>query len=232
MKWLILLLLPIISTAQTPDTMHVDDNHNYTYLALGDSYTIGEGVTLTKNFPYQTIAQLRKEGYDFAAPEIIAKTGWTTDELEDGIKKHKLLERYDFVSLLIGVNNQYRGRNLLEYKEQFENLIKRSIELTGGKAERVMVVSIPDYGATPFGLSLNEEKISKEIDQFNTLNKAISLQYKVHYIEITQGSRKAKENTALVAADGLHPSAKEYTKWAKKLADVMRSGARKKKASA
>lgn len=202
-------------------------HHPYTYLALGDSYTIGEGILLHKSFPYQTVSLLRKEGYDFAAPEIIAKTGWTTDELEAGIISHRFLSKYDYVSLLIGVNNQYRGRNIMEYKEQFEHLLKKSIQLANGKPDRVLVLSIPDYGATPFGQSLNSEKVSKEIDEYNTLNKALSIQYKVHYIEITEGSRKAKTNAALVTHDGLHPSAKEYAKWSKKLAEIMHAGVKK-----
>lgn len=224
MKLLFLLLLPVFSWAQKPDSM----NRSYTYLALGDSYTIGESVLLNKNFPYQTIARLRKEGYDFSAPEIIAKTGWTTDELEAGMAGHQLSPRYDFVSLLIGVNNQYRGRNLMEYKEQFERLLKKSIDLANQKPEHVIVLSIPDYGYTPFAQNMHTDKISKQIDEFNTLNKAIAIQYKVHYVEITEGTRLAKTNAALVAGDGLHPSSKEYAKWAKKLVEIMKSGVKKR----
>jgi lysophospholipase L1-like esterase len=199
-------------------------HHTYTYLALGDSYTIGEGVSLVKSFPYQTVSLLRKEGVEFSAPEIIAKTGWTTDELEACINSHKFLAKYDFVSLMIGVNNQYQGRSIIEYKDQFERLLKKSIGLTNGKPEHVLVLSIPDYGYTPFAQAMNAEKISKEIDEYNTLNKALSIQYKVQYIEITESSRKAKINNSLVAGDGLHPSSKEYAKWAKKLLEVMRAG--------
>lgn len=233
MKWLVLLFLPFSSVSQSNDTMHYtcDCKPLYTYLALGDSYTIGEGVLLTKNFPYQTVTLLRKEGYHFAGPEIIAKTGWTADELETGINKHKLLSKYDYVSLLIGVNNQYRGRNITEYKEQLERLLKKSIALANGKPDHVFVVSIPDYGYTPFGQMLNAEKISREIAEYNTLKKALSIQYKVQYIEITERSRKAKVNASLVAEDGLHPSAKEYTRWAKKLVGAMRSGIKKEKAT-
>jgi lysophospholipase L1-like esterase len=199
-------------------------HHTYTYLALGDSYTIGEGVSLVKSFPYQTVSLLRKEGVEFSAPEIIAKTGWTTDELEACINSHKFLAKYDFVSLMIGVNNQYQGRSIIEYKDQFERLLKKSIGLTNGKPEHVLVLSIPDYGFTPFAQAMNAEKISKEIDEYNTLNKALSIKYKVQYIEITESSRKAKINNSLVAGDGLHPSSKEYAKWAKKLLEVMRAG--------
>ena len=201
--------------------------HNYSYLALGDSYTIGEGVSLHKSFPYQIVCLLRKDGYHFYAPEIIAKTGWTTDELETAINNYEFLPKYDFVTLLIGVNNQYRGRDIIEYKEQFENLLKKSIAFAHGKAEHVVVLSIPDYGSTPFGQKMDAEKISKEIDEYNTLNKAISIQYKVHYVEITEGTRKTKGNTEAVVADGLHPSEKEYAKWAKKVAGLVKKAAKK-----
>lgn len=233
MKWLVFLFLPLFSFSQSNDTMRYTCTCKpvYTYLALGDSYTIGEGVLLTKNFPYQTVSLLRKEGYHFAGPEIIAKTGWTADELEAAISNHRLSNNYDYVSLLIGVNNQYRGRNIFEYKEQLERLLKKSIELANKMPERVLVVSIPDYGYTPFGQLLNAEKISKEIADYNSLNKALALQYKVQYIEITGSSRKAKTNSSLVAGDGLHPSAKEYAKWAKKLVEVMRTGIKKQKAT-
>ncbi|HYO21807.1 MAG TPA: SGNH/GDSL hydrolase family protein [Flavisolibacter sp.] len=223
MKWLFLLILPTFSFAQKTDTMH----HTYTYLALGDSYTIGESVPLHKSFPYQTVSLLRKDGYHFMAPEIIAKTGWTTDELESGMSGFRFLPKYDFVTLLIGVNNQYRGRGIIEYKEQFENLLKKSIAFAGGKPEHVIVLSIPDYGVTPFGGNKNPEKIAKEIDEYNTLNKAISIQYKVHYLDITQSTRKAKAIPGLVAADGLHPSEKEYAEWAKQLAPLMKEKIKK-----
>ena len=214
MKVFIFLLWPFFSMAQTNDTMH----KNYTYLALGDSYTIGESLPVQKSFPYQVVQLLRAKGHEFMPPEIVAKTGWTTDELDTAINDHIFLPRYDFVSLLIGVNNQYRGRDIVEYKNGFVELLKKAIAFAAGKTEHVFVVSIPDYGATPFAKNMDIEKISKEIDEYNTLNKAISIQYKVEYIEITESSRKAKKENALVAADGLHPSAKEYSKWAKKIA--------------
>src|SRR5690349_18257754 len=103
--------------------------HTYTYLALGDSYTIGEAVEIHKSFPYQTVQILRKKGFAFLAPEIIAKTGWTTEELEASLKGYQFLNKYDFVTLLIGVNNQYRGQSAISYKEQFEELLKKSLAL-------------------------------------------------------------------------------------------------------
>lgn len=210
---LLFLFLPTLIKAQTKESME----KTYTYLALGDSYTIGEALLLKNNFPYQTVQLLRNKGYAFAAPEIIAKTGWTTDELEGEIKNYHFLSKYDFVTLLIGVNNQYRGREVIEYKEHLEHLLEKAIALAGGKASHVILVSIPDYSATPFAKSKDTEKITKEIDVLNSVAKALSVQYKTQYVEITEGSRDAKNNAELVAEDGLHPSAKEYARWAEKV---------------
>ena len=192
-----------------------------TYLALGDSYTIGEGVPIYESFPYQTVQLLRKKGLDLNAAEIVAKTGWTTDELEANIAKTQFKKNYDFVSLLIGVNNQYRGRKADEYAIQFEELLKKSIEFAGNKHENVFVISIPDWGATPFAEGRDRKKIATEIDAFNNINKKITSQYNVPYIEITNGSRDAISNGALVTKDKLHPSALEYGKWAEKLSAAM-----------
>lgn len=197
--------------------------HIYSYLALGDSYTIGEAVPLNNSFPYQVVDALRKKEFNFSAPEIIAQTGWTTDELQVAIGNTTLLSKYDFVSLLIGVNNQYRGREALEYKEQFEELLKKAIELANGKKDRVLVISIPDYSVTPFAKEMVTEKISKEVEVFNGINKALSIQYKVQYADITETSREAKNNAALIAPDGLHPSEKEYAKWAEKIVEIISS---------
>jgi lysophospholipase L1-like esterase len=192
-----------------------------TYLALGDSYTIGEGVPIYESFPYQTVQLLRQQGLDVNAAEIVAKTGWTTDELENGINKTHFKKQYDFVSLLIGVNNQYRGRKPDEYAIQFERLLKKAIVFSRNKPENVFVISIPDWGATPFAEGRDREKIAMEIDAFNNINKKIASQYHVPYIEITNGSREATSNGLLVTKDKLHPSALEYKKWAEKLSAAM-----------
>jgi lysophospholipase L1-like esterase len=221
MKWFfgLLFVLPIRLFSQSENTMH----NTYTYLALGDSYTIGEAVQLQQSFPYQTVQLMRKKGYNFMAPEIIAKTGWTTDELSDEMKQYEFLAKYDFVTLLIGVNNQYRGRQVIEYKEQFEELLKKAIELAHGKKDHVLVISIPDWSATPFASNSDTQKISKEIEVFNGVNKALSIQYKVQYIDITPASKEAREYPALVADDKLHPSSIAYSKWAEKIADAISS---------
>jgi lysophospholipase L1-like esterase len=197
--------------------------HVYNYLALGDSYTIGESVPLHKNFPYQVVQLLRKKEFNFNAPEIIAKTGWTTDELQEAMSKVTLLSKYDFVSLLIGVNNQYRGRDAIEYKQQYEEILKKAIELANGKKEHVIIVSIPDYAVTPHAETMDTEKISREIEVFNSINKALSIQYKVQYVDITAGSKSAKNDSSLIAQDGLHPSEKQYSVWAKKIVELIAS---------
>lgn len=188
------------------------------YLALGDSYTVGESVPPQENFPNQTVSLLKKTGLAFAPPVIIAKTGWTTDELENAIEQSNIQKQFDLVTLLIGVNNQYRGRSLDEYKSEFEALLAKAISFAGGKENHVFVVSIPDWGVTPFAANRDSKKIAAEIDAFNFANKLIAEKHKVHYIDITEGSRDARIEKELVAEDGLHPSGKEYGKWAAKLA--------------
>jgi len=192
-----------------------------TYLALGDSYTIGESVPLKKNFPNQTVTLLRKEKIEVEDPSIIATTGWTTDELQDQLSRVRLRVPFDFVTLLIGVNNQYRGRSTEEYATQFTELLEQAIGYAGGNANHVIVLSIPDWSVTPFAKSKDRKKIAREIDAFNAINEKISKQYKVHYINITTYTREAAKDKTLVAKDGLHPSAKEYARWAEKVKEVM-----------
>jgi lysophospholipase L1-like esterase len=196
----------------------------FTYLALGDSYTIGERVAPEENFPNQIVTLLREEGLDFERPKIVAKTGWTTDELQTGIQKAKLEKRYDFVSLLIGVNNQYRERAVTDYIPQFESLLDQALKYAGNNSKRVIVLSIPDWGVTPFANGSDREKIALEIDEYNRANKEIADKYKVHYVNITLENRKAANDTELFTEDGLHPSGKEYKKWAEQLALVIKSG--------
>ncbi len=194
---------------------------SFRYLALGDSYTIGESVALTKNFPHQTVALLRKEKISIEDPAIIAKTGWTTDELLEMLNRTRLQPPFDIVTLLIGVNNQYRGRSTDEYAEQFTQLLQQAIGYAGEKPEHVIVLSIPDWGVTPFAEGRDRAKIAREIDAFNAINEKISKQYKVHYINITAFTRAAASDKTLVTKDGLHPSAKDYVRWAEKVKEVM-----------
>jgi len=200
----------------------------YSYLALGDSYTIGEGVLISESFPYQLVQSLRREGISFYSPELVAKTGWTTDELGDAMDHYRFLTVYDFVTLLVGVNNQYRGRSVENYSREFEILLNRAIHLSGDRAEHVLVISIPDWSATPFAMtkfpgekSRDRERVSEEIDDYNRVNRKISESLGVHYLDITPSSREATENSSLIASDGLHPSGLEYQRWAQKLKSII-----------
>jgi lysophospholipase L1-like esterase len=193
--------------------------HMYTYLALGDSYTIGESVHMHDNFPHQAAKLLQKQNFDVADPVIIATTGWTTDELAAAIREHNLNERFSFVSLLIGVNNQYRGRAIDNYREEYEQLLHHAIAYANGQPDKVFVLSIPDWGVTPFAEGRDRQKIAKEIDEYNAACREITEHHQCHYIEITGSTRRNGTNKEFLAADGLHPSAKEYSIWAERLAD-------------
>jgi lysophospholipase L1-like esterase len=195
----------------------------FSYLALGDSYTIGEGVALLGSFPYQTVQLLRREGIMLAAPEIIAVTGWTTDELAVAIGQTTLLQQYDMVTLLIGVNNQYRGRSVEEYATEFEVLLRQAIGFAGGNPAHVFVLSIPDWGVTPFAADRDTAQIAMEIDAYNAANARICGIYSVPYINITDAQRMDGNKGVYLAADRLHPSALEYAKWADQLAKSIKT---------
>jgi lysophospholipase L1-like esterase len=186
----------------------------YTYLALGDSYTVGEQVLLANNFPYQTVQLLRQHGLAITAPEIIATTGHTTDELQNAIANTNTLPQYDFVSVLIGVNNQYRGRTLENFETEFTQILQKAIEFAGGNANHVFVVSIPDWGVTPFAAEKDVNKIATEIDAFNWVCKHVVEQHIAHFIDITTAQRLDGNKEAYLAPDLLHPSPLEYNKWA------------------
>lgn len=187
------------------------------YLALGDSYTIGEQVPVAESFPYQLVQLLRSAGWEINAPEIIAKTGWTTDELLTALEQTRFLGEYDWVTLLIGVNNQYRRWSTETYAVEFSELLQKALAFTGGRKERVMVLSIPDWGHTPFAADRDRTKISHEINAFNAINKQLAIEQAVYYLDITDGSREALTNPALIASDGLHPSGLEYARWARRV---------------
>lgn len=189
----------------------------YTYLALGDSYTIGEQVSFADNFPNQTVQLLRNSGFSFHAAEIIAKTGWTTDELSDAIEQTKTLDSYDIVTLLVGVNNQYRGRSSSNFEVEFEHLLQKAIQFTGNQPSRVFVLSIPDWGVTPFAAGKDVNQVAKEIDAYNNICENAARAFNTGYINITDAQRIDGNKTAFLAPDSLHPSGLEYSKWAKKL---------------
>jgi len=192
------------------------------WLALGDSYTIGEQVALHESFPYQALKMLRSEGQAFHAPEIVAKTGWTTDELNEHMNQTIFSSSYDIVTLLIGVNNQYRGRNWYEYKIEFTHLLQRAVQFAGGKNENVFVLSIPDWGVTPFARDRETERIALEIDKYNEQCKLVTEELDCNYIDITNSQRIDGHKAEFLAGDGLHPNGKEYLKWAKALKEMIR----------
>lgn len=194
---------------------------NYSLLCMGDSYSIGEGVTITSSFPYQAVSLLRESGYQFCAPEIIAKTGWTTDELQSGMDGFKFLDKYDFVTLLVGVNNQYRGREFIEFKQHYENLLNQAIKLNGNHKKKIILITIPDYSATPFAVNSNREVISHEIELYNNLIKALAVQYHVHILELATLPMETLLPEQLLAQDKLHPSADQYKIWAEHLVKII-----------
>lgn len=215
---------PVIpDTPDTNTTGGSDTVVKRTWLALGDSYTIGQSVQVSERFPVQSVAMLNGMNVPFIQPEIIAQTGWTTGNLLFRLDNNPPAKNsYDIVTLLIGVNNQYQGRSQQEYRQQFTTLLERAIQYTGNNKLHVFVLSIPDYSVTPFAAGRNRDLIAAQIDSFNTINKTISQQYQVNYIDITGDSRQAAIYPSLIANDGLHPSGEQYRIWAAKLSPVIR----------
>ncbi len=194
------------------------------YLALGDSYTIGESVSEAARFPVQLANRLRTEGgADLGQPIIVATTGWTTSELAEGIRQADLQGPFDLVTLLIGVNNQYRGLPLDEYREQFRSLLAQAIKFTGGHRERVIVISIPDWGVTPFAEGRDRSKIFAEIDAFNAVNADEAAREGVRHVDITPVSRLGEVEPGLIAEDGLHPSGEMHSRWVEVLLPAVRA---------
>lgn len=185
------------------------------YLALGDSYTIGEGVPEAGRWPAQLALALRAQGHALGEPRYVARTGWTTDELASAMDAEDFAPPYDLVSLLVGVNNQYRGRDAGEYRREFAALLERAIGLAGGRSGRVLVLSIPDWGVTPFaaGSDRDPAQVARELDAYNAVALAECRRLDVAFVDITPLSRGAAR--AELAADGLHPSAAQYTRWAR-----------------
>ncbi len=183
------------------------------YLALGDSYTIGEGVAAPERFPEQLCAALRQGGRKLDAPRIVARTGWTTDELAAAIAADPPLGTFDFVTLLIGVNDQYQRRAPEDYRPRFRSLLRQAIGFAGGDARRVIVVSIPDWCVTPFAAAQGRADEGARIDAFNAVNRAEAAAVGAAYADVTAISRRAAADRSLLAADGLHPSGKMYALW-------------------
>ncbi len=226
MTLLCIIFTLCIHIACTMDAQDMDVKENnmakYTYLALGDSYTIGEGIPLSESFPYQLVRDVRKKSMDMEDPLIIAVTGWTTTQLLSAIGKAKLKEEpYSLVTLLIGVNNQFQNKDIELYKREFEELLSISIQLAGNRPDRVVVISIPDYGITPFAQNRNPDKIGLELDSYNEINLQIAEKYNTWYVNITDISRSGKGNSTFLAEDQLHPSALQYKLWVEKISETV-----------
>jgi lysophospholipase L1-like esterase len=205
----------------TPATTNMTNNNisikasesPFTYLALGDSYTIGESVPADQSFPNLLASELTAQKYPVDTPMIIAVTGWTTDELINAIASSGITDKkFDFVTLLIGVNDQYQQLSQDNYRAKFQQVLGEAIKFAGGNKNRVFVLSIPDWGLTPFGAG-RRGNIGPQIDQFNAINKQISDLASVNYINVTAISRLAEKNPSLIASDRLHPSEKMYRLW-------------------
>ncbi len=202
------------------------DTAGLRYLALGDSYTKAEGENYSNSYPSLLVQKLREYGFPVKTQLTIAQTGWRTDQLKNALDKAALKDTFDLVSLLIGVNNQYQGKSPEAYQAEFRELLETSIVLANKRVDKVFVLSIPDYGVTPFG-SAQEAHISSEIALFNSLNKEVSDALGVHYFDITPLSRQAKKDPELLCPDNLHPSGKMYTLWAELIIETLKTIAAK-----
>ncbi|MGB5556287.1 MAG: SGNH/GDSL hydrolase family protein [Flavobacteriaceae bacterium] len=194
---------------------------HYTYLALGDSYTIGESVKAKESFPAQLEKNLENSGNRKIETKILAQTGWRTDNLLDAIETTELKPTYDFVTLLIGVNNQYQGIPFATYEKEFPTLLNLAITFADANAQRVVVISIPDWGYTPFGSNRDQQKISSEIDAYNTFAKKTAEASGVSFIDITDITREGLDRPELVANDGLHPSGVAYELFVNRIASII-----------
>ncbi len=204
-------------------TTAAGNTNQKSYLALGDSYTIGESVGTNDRFPVQTAALLKDSNRLIKPPQIIAQTGWTTTDLLAALQRENPPKNFDMVTLLIGVNNQYQGKSIDVYRNEFTTLLVKAIQFARENKDHVVVLSIPDYSVMPFSANLDKQKISREIDAFNAVNKEVTRQMGVTYLDITQISREAATNNALVAGDGLHPSDEQYARWAALLAPLIKA---------
>ncbi|QJD97132.1 SGNH/GDSL hydrolase family protein [Mucilaginibacter robiniae] len=215
----------VITTASTTTTQSGDSSAPLTYLALGDSYTIGESVAPEVSFPYELSARLHAK-YSTGTPTIVARTGWTTADLISAINRITLNKTYGIVTLLIGVNNQYQYQDIALYRTQFAQLLNTAINFAGGNKKHVFVLSIPDWSVTPYAAASGRDiaQIATEIDQYNAINKEQSLQAGVNYTDITPISRMATTDPGLIAADGLHPSPTMYSLWVSKMLDQVLAG--------
>ena len=218
----ILALFGFLSCSNTEENGNTQTTEtDFTYLALGDSYTIGESVSATENFPFQLQDSLAENLSETGAYKIIAQTGWTTTNLLNAIETQNPASDYDLVTLLIGVNNQFQGKPFSVYEKEFPQLLDMAIGFANGDKNSVIVVSIPDYAFTPFGQnSSNPEQISAEIDQYNAFARQTAHRKEISFINITDITRRGLDDPSLVANDGLHPSGKAYKLFVERLFDT------------
>jgi lysophospholipase L1-like esterase len=221
---LLIKLIAVFFSIQCVTFSQAQNRNIMKILALGDSYTIGEKVQEELNFPNQTKTLLQKAGKEVSELQVIAATGWTTEELIGPMETQVKQSDFDWVTLLIGVNNQYRGRSVDEYEIHFKYLCSRALSYANNKSNRVVVLSIPDWGMTPFNTERDKVLTSKAIDEYNEVNKRIATQFGFHYIDITPSTRAHAQDTHYLAEDKLHPSQHEYSIWAQQVFDVINSG--------
>jgi lysophospholipase L1-like esterase len=220
MRWTLVLFIGfVLLSCQKPSEAALkpkNDSTSISWLALGDSYTIGQGVNTAERFPAQTLELLKLRSIKSAQLTYVATTGWTSAQLDKSISQQNLAY-YDFVTVLIGVNDQFQGIDTSTYSKNFKSILNRAIQATRGESQHVLVLSIPDYSLTPEGKKLDTTKIKREIDLFNRLNKNLANSFKCQYLDITVLGREAKSNPTWVAKDGLHPSAVAYKNWADRI---------------
>ncbi len=210
------------NTNNSPAAMNTTNDTGKRYLALGDSYTIGQSVAENERFSAQTVALLRAQNITIKDPQYIAITGWTTANLMAAVNSQNPQGPFDVVTLLIGVNDQYQGVDTATYRTRFTQLLNKAVQLAGAKASHVFVLSIPDYSVTSFVQQADKARVRREVDLFNAINKQVTLLYNIAYADITPSTRQAETNASLIANDGLHPSGSEYKKWAEMLAPLMK----------
>jgi lysophospholipase L1-like esterase len=209
----LLASLLLIGCVQNAPMNTTNTEYPFRFLALGDSYTIGQGVDESDRWPIQLAAALRERSIQISDPEIVARTGWTTADLLRGIEEVGELGQYDLVSLLIGVNDQFQGLAIEGYRERFRGLLAIAVKAAGGRAERVIVLSIPDWSFTPFAEMVERREVSTEINMFNEVGREESELAGVHFFNITSMTRPIIYDEDLIADDGLHYSAKMYAMW-------------------
>ena len=214
-------IVPQTPIGTTP--VHHDSIINYTYMALGDSYTIGQSVSTTDRFPTQIAQLLIGDSLRATTLQYIATTGWTTSSLLSAIASQNPTPNFDIVTLLIGVNDQYQGVDTATYRTRFTQCLQKAVQLSANRTSRVFVLSIPDYSATPFVPASDKARVSREIDWFNAINKQVTLLNNIAYIDITPSTRLAAIDPTLIANDGLHPSGKQYAVWAQMLAPLIKN---------